>query len=551
YRKKNTELEGIYRKERGFSEEEKMRVLSLQQDAIKEIIPLYKRLYDTGQIELITTPYYHPILPILNSGVSSYGYSWEEDVSWHIEKALELFTNTFGRKPKGIWPAEGSVSRSILYPFVKRGIEWLATDEEILLASLGGGNRNELIYKPYSIKSGDGYINMVFRDKKLSDLIGFSYANSRPEQAAEDFLENLRSIQRNVSGLGGEHLVSIILDGENAWEYYRDGGERFLSLLYEKICADPSLETVTIGDFIQRFPPSDELHNLYAGSWINHNFDIWYGHHEDRVGWEYVDRTRTFLKSVPLEEEKSKQAWEEIYAAEGSDWFWWFGDEFSSLSESTFDFLFRNHLMNVYRIAERAIPDYLQEPIKRKVKAAIKKEPIAFINPVIDGCVSTYYEWTHAGVYALDDALGAMQTAEKSIDTIYYGFNLTTLFFRLDINRNTPRERLKKCKGCLELITASHTYHLMFTFSKDAVLELYDVTDGKTTAINVFDGALSFDKIIEISCAFSSLCVQPNESIQFSFLLIENDIPVEKWPKFTTINFAVPDVDFEEMIWSA
>ncbi len=550
FKEKCPELQELIKKERDYTEEEKSRVLDFQFEAMREIIPLYKRLQDEGRIEVSTTPYYHPILPILNSGVSYYGFDWEEDVCRHIDKAIELYDECFGRTVRGFWPSEGSVSRSIIYPFVERGIRWLATDEEILINSLGGGNRNELIYKPYFIRSGDKQISVIFRDKKLSDLIGFSYANSDPEHAVRNFMGHLHAIHQNTVGYPGENLISVILDGENAWEYYRDGGEKFLSLLYQSIKEDPLLEAVTVSDYLASFPPADEVHNLYAGSWINHNFDIWYGHHEDRVAWDYVERTRKFLEGQSMEADEKKQAWEEIYAAEGSDWFWWFGDEFSSLSDSTFDFLFRNHLMNVYRICEADIPDYLNVPIKSRAAVRVKQEPGAFIEPVIDGAVTTFYEWTYAGLYTLDDVMGAMQTSEKSIDAIYYGFNRKTLFFRIDISRNVSLNKLEGTTGCMELVSEECKYHLRFGMRRDTNCELSRVGQKENEKILSFDGEISFDKIIELSCAFSHLGVKPNEEIQFAFILMQDDIPVERWPKFGSITFKVPDEHFEEKVWS-
>ena len=550
FKKKKPQLAQLMNKERDYTEDDKTQVLDFQVEAMREIIPLYKQLQDEGHIEITTSPYYHPILPLLNSGVSQYGFSWEEDVCYHIDKAIALYEYTFGRKPRGFWPSEGSVSRSILYPFVHRGITWLATDEEILINTLGGGNRAELIYKPYFITSGPGKLDCIFRDKKLSDLIGFSYANSDPDHAVHNFVAHLHAIHKSVVGLPGEHLVSVILDGENAWEFYRDGGERFLSLLYKKITDDPLLEAVTVSDYLGRFPPQDELHNLYAGSWINHSFDIWYGHHEDKIAWEYLDKARSFLNNLSLAPDKAKQTWEEIYAAEGSDWFWWFGDEFSSMSDATFDFLFRTHLMNIYRITNHDMPEYLNIPIKSRAPIKIKQEPLAFIYPTIDGTVTTFYEWAYAGLYTVDDIMGAMQTSIRSIDAIYYGFNLETLFFRIDINRNVSLHRLEGCRGCIELITARHKYHLTFPLRKDASSDLYRIEKKEAVPILSFDGCISFDKIIELSCPFSCLGVAPHDEIQFAFSLMQDDIPVEKWPKFGSITFAVPDVHFEETVWS-
>jgi len=551
YRNETPEIKELMQKEKGYTEADKAKVLEHQFIVLRKVLALYKELRDTGQIEISTSPYYHPILPILYSGTPEYGYDWPVDVIEHLDKAIQLCKRFFGCEPKGFWPSEGALSRSILPFFTEQNVEWLATDEDILFQTLGQTNRIQSLYKPYSLSAGGKDINIFFRDKKLSDLIGFSYANSDPEHAADDFMSHLDSIYDAVSGLSGNHVVPIILDGENPWEFYRDGGEKFLSLLYEKIVQNPNLETITLGEYIQKYPSQDQLNSLHAGSWINHNFDIWYGHEEDKKAWTYLNNARQAILSAKADDKTIAQAWEELYIAQGSDWFWWFGDEFSSSTDDVFDFMFRAHLRNVYTLLSKPVPKYLNETIKSTIRMRIEQEPLAFINPTIDGAITSYYEWEHAGVYTLNDMVGTMHTSQKSVERIYFGFNLKTLFFRIDFPDDFNIEKMHGCFGCFDISTGRKNYRLSFTFAKDPEYQLFLCEDeNKVEKVSTFCGAIGYKKIVELSCDFDAFGVGPKDDIHFSFFIVENDVVREKWPKFSSISIQVPDVDFEDTMWS-
>jgi len=298
------------------------------------------------QIEISTTPFYHPILPLLcDSAIAKVAlphltlpkkkFAHPEDAISQVEQAVKYHQERFGRPPEGMWPSEGSVSEEIIPIIAKAGIKWIATDEEILARSLAKGHALQPaeLYRPYLIEKEGQTLNIIFRNHRLSDLVGFVYSGWKGEEAAHDLIAHLHHIRESLPEIGGPYLVSLALDGENAWEYYQSNGVEFFNALYPKLSKDPLLKTITIGQFIKENPPTQKLPQLFPGSWINHNFKIWIGHEEDNLAWDYLAHARDLLTRVKPEdwdEELKKKmaiAWQELFIAEGSDWCWWFGDD--------------------------------------------------------------------------------------------------------------------------------------------------------------------------------------------------------------------------------
>src|ERR1043165_408525 len=329
-----------------------------------------------------------------------------------------------------MWPAEGSVCQAMAPILARHGIRWIATDEEILSQSTQGFvSRDEQgrlrnpghLYRPYTVREGEHGLGIVFRDHALSDMIGFHYQRSRGEEAARDFVQHLHNIRDSIP----EHepaLVSVILDGENCWEHYTDGGVPFLRSLYGLFTSDARIRRLKIGEYLQQHPPRDTLGRLFAGSWIHHNYAIWIGHEEDNRAWDALHKTREYLRSkqeartMPGDKETGRQgdweidalpnesnkqvslsaglpvslsvferAWQEIYIAEGSDWFWWYRDDHSSAQDAVFDSLFRKHLQNVYHLLGDTPPAELSRPIKKHVQhAGMHTLPMAFLDVKID-----------------------------------------------------------------------------------------------------------------------------------------------------------------------
>jgi alpha-amylase/alpha-mannosidase (GH57 family) len=354
----------LVRKGRDFTESDKAGLRKLVQKTIRDIIPEYRRLQEKGAIEISTTPFYHPILPLLiDSKVDGFvpvEMHFPYDAREQLARAQTFMKERFGAVPEGLWPSEGSVSNDVALLASALGFKWMATDEGILAKSgidLNWDNHRHL-YHPY--RRGD--ITVFFRDRGLSDSIGFHYMHSSAAEGAADFVRRLKEIP------DGGHVL-IALDGENPWDYYINSGRDFLRRLFENIQKEPRLEGVTLSEALQRIPP-EKLDWLAPGSWAGANFSIWIGHPEDHQAWNWIIRARGALmaRKGEVDQDKWDLAYEELLVAEGSDWMWWFGNDFSSDSDAIFDSLFRQHIGNVFHLIGLPRPEGLGEPIKKNLE---------------------------------------------------------------------------------------------------------------------------------------------------------------------------------------
>ncbi|MCM8795501.1 MAG: glycoside hydrolase family 57 protein [Candidatus Omnitrophica bacterium] len=365
FRQEYPELKNALYKARFFSEEEKIALLDRQIEILEEIIPAYKEFMASGQIEITTSPYYHPILPLLynikiakeanpKTLLPKVEFSYPEDVQAQINLAVDFYQKIFGQRPQGIWPSEESVSEHILPFFISAGINWLVTDEAILFKSLKKKRRDsKILYQPHILKRKSGNLNIIFRDRNLSDLISFVYYNLKPEAAVDDFMRHLKNI---ADTFGNEDtLLTIAMDGENAWEYYANDGHDFLQLLYQRLSEAKFVSTTTPSEYLKTHPPVLEIKRLAAGSWIFANFNKWMNHPDKTKAWEWLAEARKELDSTQysIHNTQYEWAWKQIYILEGSDWFWWAGEN------PFFERLFQIHLKNFYRLINRPAPPYL------------------------------------------------------------------------------------------------------------------------------------------------------------------------------------------------
>jgi alpha-amylase/alpha-mannosidase (GH57 family) len=333
-----------------------------------------------------------------------------------------------GVAPVGLWPSEGSVSDQALALAADCGFTWAATDNGVLARTLERDAGVHLTYKAYEWTQGDRRMKMLFRDHYLSDLIGFEYSRMGPEDAARHLLSRIRD-----NAQGREALVPVVLDGENAWEWYEANGRSFLRCLYQEISADPGLEALTVSEALARFP-AEPLSRIFPGSWINANFDIWIGAEEDNQAWERLSEARAAYEKHKdsVAEEARSMAYEELLIAEGSDWCWWYGPEHGSDNRPEFDELYRDHLANVYRSLGQEPPSSLSEPILKAQPGEIREAPHNQLSVTIDGEITTPYEWLGAGHYRPDPRLGAMHGGDVLARDVYFGCSAADLFVRLD-----------------------------------------------------------------------------------------------------------------------
>ncbi|UFS72742.1 glycoside hydrolase [Geomonas sp. RF6] len=450
-RRRYPEIRELVRKGKNFSEGDKELLFDRQRQLLSEIIPLYRRLHEEGKIEISVSPFFHPILPLLcdmrsarvampKVRLPSRRFEHPEDARQQVSSGIALFRETFGFSPAGMWPSEGSVSDAALGVMRECGIRWGASDEGVLAHSLQGGlgKDREALYHPYSYQ--DGALSLFFRDHALSDLIGFTYSQWDTERAVADFVSRVREVRQR---LPGSTVAPVILDGENAWEYFPENGRPFLTRLYQSVAATPGLELATFSEVLERVPARRHLGSVHPGSWINANYGIWVGHPEENLAWDLVEEAREaarqhapevagVLAGGSSESVLAREVCRELFAAEGSDWFWWYGDDHFSAHSGIFDLLFRRHLMSVYRLLGLEVPHALFEPIKKHTPAGLVREPAALITPQITGIVADYFEWLAAGLFDLTKQFSAMHAGESVLQSFFYGFDEHDLFFRID-----------------------------------------------------------------------------------------------------------------------
>jgi len=492
------EVDELRAKGRGYSEADKQTLRARTLETLEAIVPRWRSLGD--RVELSVSPYYHPIVPLLCDFASAReampdlplpnAPSLRPEAEVQVRRALDAGERYFGRRPLGMWPSEGSVSTEACAVFARCGARWAATDEAI-------------VGRAGVLRLGD--LNVAFRDTTLSNLVSFTYKTLDPEEAARDFVRRLE---------GREGAVPVILDGENPWEHYPGGAVPFLRALFRALSDHPRIRTLTMSEL----DPQGRIDGLVAGSWINRNFGVWIGHAEDRKGWDLLGRAYQDLQGS-----SNALAWECLRAAEGSDWFWWFGEDFTSAQDAEFDALFRRHLMNVYRALGRPCPDDVQRPVKRVHREAVFKPPWAMLSVRLDGRRSDYFEWIAAGHYDMSREYSAMAGESAFLTDLYYGFDESSLLVRLDFKKGVePRAALGE--GDLRLAV---------TRPRPVTLPLAGVVDD----------------ILEAAVSFSALGLRAGESVEF-FLEFERrgGTPV-RLPSLAPLTFSVPTPDYDKIQW--
>lgn len=579
HREKNDFLKKIIDKGSHFTEEEKHRVLDICEELIKEIIPTYRRLQKSEIIEISVSPFYHPILPLLYdtdfgrraepSGLSPRTrFHHPEDVQSQIQTACDFYRERFEISPRGMWPSEGSVCPEIIPFFRQNGLEWIATDEDILALSQGRElfsrdskgflslKEAETLYQPYRALFDNAEVTILFRDHFLSDLIGFHYAGWDPDQAAEDLVTRLKLIHSTLPAKSEPFLVSIILDGENCWEFYKDDGLGFLRLLYRKILEEPDLETTTPSRYLKSYPPQNTLNRLHTGSWINHNFYIWIGHEADLKSWEKLTQTKKDIEQRLKDPEgkpsieAAQKAKKLIAIAEGSDWNWWYGDDHSSGIDEQFDELYRSHLMEAYRTVNLEVPAHLLVPIFSHTAPGEIQEPKGLIQPIIDGRNSNYFEWLAAGLF--EPSSGSMHRSQFVIKRLLYGFDLERLYIRIDPN---PEYYLNNPIPITFLVTILEPFawriHIKWDpKSKDSPEARFfkQKENGTWDYVFILD-SVAAKQILEMAIPLSRLGLKPGMTVHFHIIVQGRDRELEQCPSGSPVRLIVPDSDYEKSLW--
>ncbi len=551
----------LSRKGAGYTEADKEALREKQIELLGAVLPEYRLAAERGQIEISTTPYYHPILPLLcdtdiarvanpHTPLPHPAFRYPEDAREQLLRARQYHERVFGKPPVGLWPSEGSVSDQALEIAMELGFRWFATDEGVLGRTRNIGfwrdasgypqNGPEL-YTPWKLQRNGREITGFFRDHYVSDLVGFVYSRMGATAAAEDLHRRIRAIGDREPA-GSTATVSVILDGENAWEFYAENGRDFLRQFYRRVQDDPEIRVLTMSEAMEARPDAPKLEGIFPASWINANFDVWIGHSEDVRAWDLLrDARETYAKvaqraasngaagsaELAASTPSMKRAFEALLAAEGSDWCWWYGPEHASSNDAEFDELYRQHLTEVYTALGEHVPDALLHPIKRAPERARREAPEAYLEVKVDGRESNYFEWLGAGLYATDRRGGTMHGRSYVLGHLRYGFSADHFYLRVD-----PTEAIAEIP--------EFQFRLTMWGSRETRLTVR-VTDGKFAGCVLEQGgacllhpeklvAAAYEKIIEVSLARELFDLKNRKSLLLSVALWEGGLPIDVLP---------------------
>ncbi|MGH1361978.1 MAG: glycoside hydrolase family 57 protein [Calditrichia bacterium] len=546
-------IAGLFDKAQRFSEKDKDILFTETVAVLSEVTDAFRELWESGQIELSTSPLFHPVLPLLIDNTIALETNQDivlpktpqrlpDDAENQLVEGMAKFTDVFGAAPAGIWPPEGGVSAEAMRMIALQNVRWSATDEIILKRSLDVKRLGSQLYQPHRYKAGGREISMFFRDHYLSDTIGYVYCNWDSARAVNDFISRLRHIRNLILAEKGgkklkDHLVTIILDGENSWEHYPENGHRFLTELFTRLSTESELETICFSDFLDSEPVLPELPELKPGSWIYASFDYWIGTPEENKALELLTQTRQFLKETEergvIPANDLAAAWRHIHSAQGSDWCWWYGDDKASFQALAFDQLFREQLMCVYELCNGEAPTELFQPIKRtqhdEFNLVGTRQPIS---PVIGE--ATAKDWEGAAVYDCSrDAHDAMRRTARILERLYIGFDDEMLYLRVDFSR-----KLELLFEFVLGIKMPSKITLVLSPLR-GVVERFE-TIGKVKQKTVLAPRFSVGDSFEAAIALKDIGLQPGEPFGFQFLVKLNRQHIEVFPQNKLLELELP-----------
>ena len=542
---------------KGFSETDKLALKAKQMELLRLVLPAYREAAERRQIEISTTPFYHPILPLLcdsdiarvanpSTPLPRRAYRRPEDAREQLRRALEFHERVFGSKPDGLWPSEGSVSDQALTIAAEEGCRWFGTDEGVLGRTLNVGffrdpngipANAERLYKPWRVQLSGKEITGMFRDHHLSDLIGFVYSRMGGKAAAEDLHGRLRALGERVQTTQ-PLTVCLFLDGENAWEYYPGNGREFLREFYRCIERDSDFRALTVSEAIAAAGEIPTTGGIFPASWINANFDVWIGHSEDVTAWELLwDARETYARAVDARahdrhdapsETALKDAQESLLAAEGSDWCWWFGPEHSTANDAEFDALYRKHLTAVYLALGQVAPEELAKPIKRQPEHAVQLAPSGFLHTTVDGRDTSYFEWLSAGLYSPERRGGSMHGRMFYLHELRFGFEEDRFSVRVD----AFLEALSELEDPEFRITIHGEEEVVIVVNLErGRMKEFAVEKGRVCLLNPQNVAeAAFDRILEVSIRREELNLKGKTKLRLGVALWHGGLPIDVLP---------------------
>ena len=554
------ELKKLVKKGKNYTLDDRINIIDIQRDIIRKIIPAYKEYLEKGKIEITTSPYYHPILPILldiksiktspDSDLPS-DLKMELDAKMQITSALNRIEELFGIRPKGLWPSEHCINSKVTELLKELGINWTISDEGILSDALKFEFARDFkgyiedpyhLLKTYNCKG----IDVIFRDSLIPNLIGFEYPNHSPEAAANDLYDRIKVAQSKLLSSPDEnHLLTIAMDGENCWESYLADGSIFLSTIYSLIENDPTLETVLISEYLEK-DIQKPLNKIGSGSWVNRNFKLWIDEPIKNLAWTYLKQVRddfcTFVKKNPLYP-NIEAARRELFICEGSDWFWWYGEPNDSGRDNIFDYIFREHLKNIYVCLGLPFPEYLDIPLLSAITKP-SRYPKGEFTPSFNGTDDD--AWLNAGCIKIPD--GPVLKENKFYDKICFGYDKDNLYLRFYIN-----EFIKENSSILKQANQMYIYMrnlnrkqslspIRIIQKTENILPISKEKFHNEVQVSIYDGEINlirlakavpnnlwtignpknitavYDKVVDVSIPFDDIEIDKGETLEFMFV---------------------------------
>lgn len=534
-------IEALESKGRDFSEDDKRKVLDLQIAAMHRLFPMYRRLIRAEQIEISTTPYHHPILPLIidtdamqrcmPNAPRPVRFQSPDDARRQVSLAVESHHKVFQEPPCGMWPAEGSVSPEALALLHEYGLRWAVTDEAILWRSLGmnAKDRGDL-YHPYKVNEID--TTLFFRDRDLSDAMGFRYARMDTQDGVQSFINQVL----NVSSfqVPDSPLVVVALDGENPWEYYRNDGRDFLEALYNCLEEHDQITTTRLCDTLDAHRSLD---TLATGSWIDGDFGVWIGGATENKAWGLLKRASDALESKvdQLAPHANQAARRMLLRAQSSDWFWWYGDRFESADDADFDALFRGLLRGVYMTIDLPVPEDVDIPLVGTVDQNEIKPPLALISPDFTQSQTPLISWADAG--QCTNRTGSMAITSHLFGTVFFGFDQQRLYFRI-LSTLVDGD---SCPDATLTLFANHTESNTLEIKPKATC-----ADGEATSF-----ARWTNEAVEGYINLATFDLEPGAHARFKFNIDVKGKGVEGVPLNGDIASTIPETQFASRHWTA
>ncbi|MFH1011327.1 MAG: glycoside hydrolase [bacterium] len=546
--RKLPEIRQLLKKGRDFNEEEREVVLRVHRQLLQAVIPTYRRLWEKDLFELSTSPFAHPILPLLCDGsiastdlpkavLPTVPFKYPEDAQGQLEWAKESFKAHFGKAPAGLWPSEGSLSEEALALICASGFQWTATDEENLYRSRLETGQVSDAFASFLFRANGREIRLFFRDRKLSDAIGFQYARNAAADSVADFCGRLRQIEEKTRGRANR-CVAVILDGENPWEYFPDGGEAFLRGLFRTLTKETKLCFSTYSKHVAAAEKSERISAFHPGSWIDADFHIWIGDPVKNRAWDVLRRVRRQLEAqVPEALHQNEEVRRALYFAEGSDWFWWFGEPFHSSFEGQFDELFRGFLRHAFRAAGLEPPSMLDTPVAMPVSAGAAGQPAFEMTPVLDGRATSFYEWVGAVCLDARKFGASMAQTERIIQKIHYGFDSNAFHLRIDFSEGSVLDKSSGCALSIE-ISGEETAVFVWTLQKGnplPPLRVIRASAGSTPGVS--QARCAMQDIVEVSIPFTEVGVVQGSECAFAASISEGDFLRDRVPREGVLRF--------------